>query len=262
MILKEQPITLKLKSILNFFFSKINKIVKIFFIVIALAFAYILGDEHGSHSKNVELKYKILRIYQFFKNVSYDYFAINTKKDFDTYTLNINFEEFSKLQKMRDKAVKAKILLPEHKKKIKGKIQFNNKSEKNINLRLRGFETSHVEDPKKWSFRVNITNNNKSSYNQKYKKFSLMHASRRFFIYEWIYHQALKDNGILSPDYEFIKFREVFWILDPKYAPICRIKYSFLHHFFLRIEFSNRQHFYSYSLEVSSFQFQVLLVDR
>tara|TARA_B100000242_G_C43049886_1_gene490445 strand:+ start:911 stop:3559 length:2649 start_codon:yes stop_codon:yes gene_type:complete len=205
MILKDQPIALKLKNLFNFLNFKIHKILKIVFLILALGFAYILGDEHGSHSKNVELKYKILRIYQFFKSISYDYFSINTNNQFDTYTLNINFEEFSKLQKMRDSAVKAKIILPEHKKKVKGKIQLNNENEKIVNLRLRGFETSHVDDPKKWSFRINITNNNKSSYNQKYKKFSLMHASRRFFIYEWIYHQALKDNGILSPDYEFVK---------------------------------------------------------
>ena len=71
-----------------------------------------------------------------------------------------------------------------------------------VKIKLKGDRAIHFNDSSKLSFRVKIVND-KSVFN--IKKFSLHHPVARNYIYEWIFHKALDNLGLLSLRYEFIK---------------------------------------------------------
>lgn len=65
-------------------------------------------------------------------------------------------------------------------------------------MRLKGHMTDHLQGDK-WSFRVKSENEIMGMY-----RFSLQHPGTRNYIYEWIYHQLLKEEGVIYLNYDFI----------------------------------------------------------
>ena len=68
-------------------------------------------------------------------------------------------------------------------------------------MRLKGDWTDHLFGDK-WSFRIKVKGDN-TLFGM--KQFSIHHPRARNFIYEWLYHQALKREGVLSLRYDFIE---------------------------------------------------------
>ncbi|MGV6861471.1 MAG: CotH kinase family protein [Putridiphycobacter sp.] len=68
-------------------------------------------------------------------------------------------------------------------------------------MRLKGHMTDHLEGDK-WSFRVKTKDNIMGMY-----RFSLQHPGTRNYVYEWIYHQLLKYEGIIYLHYDFINLQ-------------------------------------------------------
>lgn len=69
-----------------------------------------------------------------------------------------------------------------------------------VKLRLKGHMTDHLQD-NKWSFRIKIKD--KGSF-MGMKRFSIQHPGTRGYIYEWIYHELMKKEGIIALRYKFI----------------------------------------------------------
>ncbi|MEI6488485.1 MAG: CotH kinase family protein [Bacteroidota bacterium] len=69
-----------------------------------------------------------------------------------------------------------------------------------IKLRLKGHMTDHLQE-NKWSFRIKIEDNNSFCG---MKKFSIQHPGTRGYIYEWIYHELMKQEDIIALRYKFI----------------------------------------------------------
>ena len=86
---------------------------------------------------------------------------------------------------------------------IPAKVNFDNKNYK-VDLRLKGDRPSHFSDINKTSYKVKIKNNNTIFG---INKFSLMKPRMRNYIHEWIYHELMKEGGVIGLKYEFVKLK-------------------------------------------------------
>jgi len=71
-----------------------------------------------------------------------------------------------------------------------------------VKIRLKGDRSVHYSDKEKWSFRVKIDSDMETLFGM--KAFSLQKPGTRNYIYEWIFHEALRREGVISPRYSFI----------------------------------------------------------
>nr|WP_146239157.1 CotH kinase family protein [Putridiphycobacter roseus] len=65
-------------------------------------------------------------------------------------------------------------------------------------IRLKGHMTDHLMSDK-WSFRIKAKDSIMGMY-----RFSIQHPGTRNYVYEWIYHQLLKSEGVIYLIYDFI----------------------------------------------------------
>lgn len=65
-------------------------------------------------------------------------------------------------------------------------------------IRLKGHMTDHLQGDK-WSFRIK----SETPVNGMYR-FSIQHPGTRNYIYEWIYHQLLKNEDVIYLNYDFV----------------------------------------------------------
>jgi hypothetical protein len=68
-------------------------------------------------------------------------------------------------------------------------------------IRLKGHMTDHLQG-EKWSFRIKTEKEVLGMY-----RFSLQHPGTRNYVYEWIYHELLKSEGIIALKYDFIRLQ-------------------------------------------------------
>jgi hypothetical protein len=70
----------------------------------------------------------------------------------------------------------------------------------NVKLRLKGHMTDHLQE-NKWSFRVKVSG---KDHVMGMSRFSLQHPGTRGYIYEWIYHELMRGEGIIALRYNFV----------------------------------------------------------
>lgn len=121
---------------------------------------------------------------------------------FETLEIKIDKADFNKLKAVREKALKRGVLIDEGDAFVDAKLKHNGKKIK-AKLRLKGHMTDHLQD-KKWSFRVKTKGGDAF---MGMKIFSLQHPGTRNYIYEYIYHQMMKQEGIIALNYDFIKVK-------------------------------------------------------
>lgn len=121
---------------------------------------------------------------------------------FETLEMKIDDADFAVLKKARDKALKRGVQISEGKDYVDATLKHKGKKIK-AKIRLKGHMTDHLED-KKWSFRVHTK---KGDAFMGMKIFSLQSPGTRNYIYEWIYHQMMKQEGIIALRYDFIKLK-------------------------------------------------------
>ena len=66
-------------------------------------------------------------------------------------------------------------------------------------IRLKGHMTDHLQG-NKWSYRVKSEHPVKGMY-----RFSIQHPGTRNYIFEWLYHQLLKNEDVIYLNYDFIE---------------------------------------------------------
>ena len=121
---------------------------------------------------------------------------------YETLEINIEPEDFEKLEAVRQKALKRGVLIDESGSYINAKLKHNGKKIK-AKLRLKGHMTDHLQD-KKWSFRIKTK---KGDAFMGMKIFSIQHPGTRNYAYEWVYHQMMKQEGIIALQYDFINVK-------------------------------------------------------
>jgi len=68
-------------------------------------------------------------------------------------------------------------------------------------IRLKGHMTDHLQG-NKWSYRIKSDEPVMGM-----NRFSIQHPGTRNYVYEWIYHQLLKEEGVIYLDYNFINVK-------------------------------------------------------
>ncbi len=113
--------------------------------------------------------------------------------------IDIKHKHFQKLAYKRQVALNTGILLTEDDDFVPAQVRYRDQTI-NIKMRLKGDWTDHLLG-EKWSFRIKVRGDN-TLFGM--KQFSIHRPETRNYIYEWLIHQALKRENVISLRYEFI----------------------------------------------------------
>jgi hypothetical protein len=122
-----------------------------------------------------------------------------SRPEVEHITIDIKHEDFMKLAFQREIALNRGILILEDDDFVPATVRYNGEST-NVKLRLKGDFPDHF-DTDKWSFRIEVRGDNTLLG---MKQFSIQHPKTRNYLSEWIYHQALKREGVIALRYQFI----------------------------------------------------------
>ena len=151
-----------------------------------------------------------------------------TNDDAEVLSLNISFNNYEKLMKKRQDALKNTILI-DNQDYVSGSIE-HNKEKVDIDIRLKGDHIDHIYNEEKLSFRI-VVKDGKTVLGM--DKFSIQHPKTRNWLGEWIFHKVVKDQGIVSLKYDFVRV-----ILNGKDLGIFAIEEHFTN---LMLENNNRR---------------------
>ena len=113
--------------------------------------------------------------------------------DFPTINLDIKYKNYAILEQVSNNgSARRETYVP-------AKIRIDNKSVK-AKIRLQGDREVHWNDPERWSFRVKVSDDTLFGM----RKFSIQHPVTRNYIYEWIFHDFLKREGLIGLKYQFV----------------------------------------------------------
>lgn len=114
--------------------------------------------------------------------------------------IHIKFKNYKKLSDMREYSLANKTG-SDHFEYVKSIVQFED-NQIPCDIRLKGDRYVHFEDKKEWSFRVSVKDNESI---MGMRRFSLQKPRLRNYIYEWMYHELLKEEGLIALRYQFVK---------------------------------------------------------
>ena len=137
----------------------------------------------------------------FLKTVTVNYWT-SFDAEYETAEITINEEDYLKLESQREQHLNRGIITKTEDRYVSAIISYQGKKIK-CKLRLKGHMTDHLQDGK-WSFRIKTV---KGDAFKGMKIFSLMHPGTRNYIYEWIYHQLLEQEGIATVRYSFLNLK-------------------------------------------------------
>ena len=115
-------------------------------------------------------------------------------------SIDIKFDDYQKILQERDDALKNGFLSYANQKEVPATLTHNGK-QMHIKIRLKGDAVDHLRGGK-WSFRVKVDDGISSFLGM--TRFSIQAPATRQHIFEWIFHQLLKKEGLVSLDYDFI----------------------------------------------------------
>ena len=118
-----------------------------------------------------------------------------------TIFLDIPFDSLLKIEEKRTEALIAGILLTSDEDFVPARMHLNNGDPFNIRIRLKGDWTDHLVGDK-WSFRIHIQDDNQAVNGM--RRFSIQAPETRNYEKEWIFHQNLLQEDILTTRYYFV----------------------------------------------------------
>ena len=125
---------------------------------------------------------------------------LSEKNDLPTLEYEISFKNFSKISKVREKALSEGILRRDGNDFVAAKVRdLGSENSKSCKIRLKGDLSWHWSG-KKWSLRTEVKKNETILGRS---KFSIQSPSTRNFTYEWLYLETLRKHGVIAPSYEF-----------------------------------------------------------
>jgi hypothetical protein len=141
--------------------------------------------------------------------------------------VDIQYLDFQKLVYKRQEALDLGRLIVTEEDYVPATITFRD-STLAARIRLKGDWLEHLMG-EKWSFRIKIRGENTL---MGIKQFSIHHPHTRNYLYEWLYHEALNREGIITPRYGFVEV-----VLNGKNLGI----YALEEHFEKRLLENNRR---------------------
>jgi hypothetical protein len=123
-----------------------------------------------------------------------------TRPPVEHLVLDVKYKHYSKLAEKRAEAMASFHLEATDDDYVPAEIRYRDET-LDARIRLKGDWIDHLNS-KKWSFRVKLRG---ESTLFGMKRFSLQHPKTRNYIYEWIYHEALRREGLIALRYDFVE---------------------------------------------------------
>ena len=121
-------------------------------------------------------------------------------KEINVIYLDIKLDEFEKIKKKRNEALKTGFLTKEIDDEVKASISYGD-NKYPVEIRLKGDFTDHLLG-NKWSYRVKTKRG--TAFNG-LTEFSFQHPRTRSYLNEYIFHLFLKENNLPHLRYDFFK---------------------------------------------------------
>jgi len=119
-----------------------------------------------------------------------------------TISLRIQSDDFKKIEKDREQALQNGILEAEASNWVDGVIK-DSTGDIPVSVRLKGDWLDHLQG-KKWSFRIQVEG--ARGWNR-LLTFSVHTPATRYFLHEWLFHQWLEREDILTTRYDFAELK-------------------------------------------------------
>lgn len=143
--------------------------------------------------------------------------------------LNFSVKAIEQLSSKRDEALTLGLLVKGDDDWVKAKFKPDGEEETEVKVRLKGDWTDHLQGDF-WSYRVKMPS--EKTWNR-IATFSLQNPQTRANLMEWVYHQMLSSEDVLTPRYDLINLK-----VNNKTAKV----YAYEEHFEKQIvEFKNRR---------------------
>ena len=126
--------------------------------------------------------------------------SIELKSDQDALFIKAKAKDFDKIKKKRSEALDIGVLSSADGDLISGQIALNSAEFKDIDFRLKGDWPDHLQDKKKWSYRI-IMKDGETFKGM--RKFSIQHPKVRNYLWEWLLNKVVKDAGIIGLRYDY-----------------------------------------------------------
>jgi len=125
---------------------------------------------------------------------------ISQKTSYNSIQIILNEKHFKTLKAKRDEAISIGVLQTTDDDYVPATIRYKLEDYK-ANLRLKGDWTDHLEGLK-WSYRIKLKDDRTI---QGMRKFSIHHPASRGYLNEWLYHKAIKQEGLMGLRYDFLE---------------------------------------------------------
>lgn len=116
-------------------------------------------------------------------------------------SLHIKADDFKKIEKNREEALEKGILEAENSSWVDGTIR-DPQGDIPVKVRLKGDWLDHLQG-NKWSFRMQVEG--PQGWNR-LLTFSVHTPATRYYLHEWLFHQWLEKEDILTTRYDFVEF--------------------------------------------------------
>lgn len=126
--------------------------------------------------------------------------AASWRADPEELILDIKHKHFEKLLEKRSEAIRLGVLLTSSDDFVPGTLSSKDESRK-VRLRLKGDWTDHLVG-NKWSFRIRVKGDNTF---KGMKQFSLQNPKTRNYLYEWLFHRAMRREDVIALRYDFVR---------------------------------------------------------
>lgn len=126
---------------------------------------------------------------------------VNLSNSLEKMTISLSKKNFDKIKNRRNQALKSKVLVKKEDDFVKSAISYNRSEEMKAEIRLKGDWTDHLNDEKKWSFRI-LLDQDKSVLGM--NKFSIQHPKVRNYEWEWLFQKVIKRSDIIGLRYDFL----------------------------------------------------------
>ncbi len=158
-----------------------------------IVYVYISNGDEGAYFDNLTIK-----------DISEDVKVSNSYlQQFEELKLYVDPKGYDKLRTKRNEAIHRGLLVKGDDDWVKAKLSGKEISQTEVKIRLKGDWTDHLKGSD-WSFRVKMPSDN--AWNRM-QTFSLQNPNSRGNLSEWIYHKMLEEVDVLTPKYDFIKFK-------------------------------------------------------
>jgi hypothetical protein len=176
-------------------------------------FLGVLLHKYGEMGENLR------KIRGFPRNVMSQVRALNDPGP-EHITIDIKHKHMEKIIAQRNNAMRQGMLVAGEDDYVPAEIRYKDRSLP-VRLRLKGDWIYHF-DTNKWSFRIRVKGS-ESLFGM--KQFSIQHPKTRRYLYEWLFHKALKREGVLALHYDFISVTQ-----NGKYLGIYALEEHFGRH--------------------------------